>query len=388
MEELSYMLVYLLCFLGFVGLHSAVANPGGWLNTGLSLLFCYNIIQVLLVVGLSVVPGRLLRNLAELELALNPLTNLFVSRLEVYKYMAAKKDITIRVEDLAHVSEYYSKADGHDHDHGDAVMALNNCDDDQFALKTNHANHASSEGTVVLYIDKFRVEQILRNLVSNAIKFTPNNGTITIRFTIISTSTAAASANAAGSPPKLLDQPILKLEDESVEKQIHSYLRIEVVDNGAGIALENQFRVFQEFVQFNRNKLQGGGGSGLGLWICKNLATMHGGGMHFHSGGEGQGSTFYVDLPVFKRNRSDPVIEVPLVGSAAVDLNNDSPSAIRRSISFTSSAAAPTAPTAAVDGDTDDNNAVAVAAAAAAAADIEMGVKSLRVLVVDDSSAN
>lgn len=65
MEELSYMLVYLLCFLGFVGLHSAVANPGGWLNTGLSLLFCYNIIQVLLVVGLSVVPGRLLRNLAE-----------------------------------------------------------------------------------------------------------------------------------------------------------------------------------------------------------------------------------------------------------------------------------------------------------------------------------
>ena len=90
---------------------------------------------------------------------------------------------------------------------------------------------------------------------------------------------------------------------------------------------------------------------------------------------------------MFKRNRIDPVIEVPLVGSAAVDLNNDSPSAIRRSISFTSSAAAPTAPTAAVDGDTDDNNAVAVAAAAAAA-DIEMGVKSLRVLVVDDSSAN
>lgn len=91
---------------------------------------------------------------------------------------------------------------------------------------------------------------------------------------------------------------------------------------------------------------------------------------------------------MFKRNRIDPVIEVPLVGSAAVDLNNDSPPAIRRSISFTSSAAAPTAPTAAVDGDTDDNNAVAVAAAAAAAADIEMGVKSLRVLVVDDSSAN
>ena len=35
--------------------------------------------------------------------------------------------------------------------------------------------------------------------------------------------------------------------------------------------------MFNEFMQFNRNTLQGGGGSGLGLWICKNLATLHGG---------------------------------------------------------------------------------------------------------------
>jgi len=44
-----------------------------------------------------------------------------------------------------------------------------------------------------------------------------------------------------------------------------------------GIAVENQSRMFNEFMQFNRNTLQGGGGSGLGLWICKNLATLHGG---------------------------------------------------------------------------------------------------------------
>jgi len=44
-----------------------------------------------------------------------------------------------------------------------------------------------------------------------------------------------------------------------------------------GIAVENQSKLFHEFTQFNRNQLQGGGGSGLGLWICKNLTALHGG---------------------------------------------------------------------------------------------------------------
>ena len=48
-----------------------------------------------------------------------------------------------------------------------------------------------------------------------------------------------------------------------------------------GIALEDQANVFRQFTQFNPGALQGGGGSGLGLWICRNLATLHGGRLVF-----------------------------------------------------------------------------------------------------------
>jgi signal transduction histidine kinase len=51
-------------------------------------------------------------------------------------------------------------------------------------------------------------------------------------------------------------------------------LRVEVIDSGVGVAEENQQKVFGEFAQFDRNKLQGGGGSGLGLWISKRIISM------------------------------------------------------------------------------------------------------------------
>ena len=46
-------------------------------------------------------------------------------------------------------------------------------------------------------------------------------------------------------------------------------LRVEVIDSGAGISRENMKKLFGQYVQFNANVLQDGGGSGLGLWISK-----------------------------------------------------------------------------------------------------------------------
>jgi signal transduction histidine kinase len=49
----------------------------------------------------------------------------------------------------------------------------------------------------------------------------------------------------------------------------HPFLCLEVIDSGAGISKENQKKLFGQYVQFNANSLQKGGGSGLGLWISK-----------------------------------------------------------------------------------------------------------------------
>jgi CheY-like chemotaxis protein len=78
-------------------------------------------------------------------------------------------------------------------------------------------------------------------------------------------------------------------------------LVIEVLDTGAGISRENQKRLFNEIVQFNPEKLQAGGGSGLGLWITQEILNLHDGSFSVSSEGEGMGSCFTIDLPMLRQ---------------------------------------------------------------------------------------
>lgn len=82
-------------------------------------------------------------------------------------------------------------------------------------------------------IDEKKFSQVIRNLVSNALKFTPRGGKVCVRAFLDTT---------------------------------HKKLRVEVADTGVGIKHANQELLFKKVIQFNANKLQQGGGSGLGLW--------------------------------------------------------------------------------------------------------------------------
>ena len=81
---------------------------------------------------------------------------------------------------------------------------------------------------------------------------------------------------------------------------IEKLLVVEVQDSGVGISVENQKRLFNEVVQFHAKAHQGGGGSGLGLWISKKIVDMHGGSIGVRSEGEGAGCVFHFSLPLAK----------------------------------------------------------------------------------------
>jgi two-component system, sensor histidine kinase len=76
---------------------------------------------------------------------------------------------------------------------------------------------------------------------------------------------------------------------------------ITVTDSGPGLSLEQQQALFHQGVQFNPNQLQAGQGSGLGLWISKEIVCLHHGTIIATSAGLGRGSSFQVTLPLILR---------------------------------------------------------------------------------------
>jgi PAS domain S-box-containing protein len=115
------------------------------------------------------------------------------------------------------------------------------------------------------------IQQLVSNIISNAIDAVPLNGTLKI---------AAAPVNLAGS--------------ESIQ------LKIE--DDGPGIAPEDLNRIFEPFFTTKKDV-----GTGLGLWVCKEIAARHGGSVHAHSISENgtKGAVFTVLLPYQNHSNND-----------------------------------------------------------------------------------
>jgi PAS domain S-box-containing protein len=110
--------------------------------------------------------------------------------------------------------------------------------------------------------DPDKVGRVLINLVDNAVKYSPDGGNVTVRV------------QGAG-----------------------SCVRFAVADEGLGIPPAEQRRVFEKFYRLDPNMTRGVGGTGLGLYICRELVRRMEGRIWVESPGLGRGSTFVVELP-------------------------------------------------------------------------------------------
>ncbi|OUS24413.1 hypothetical protein A9Q99_24710 [Gammaproteobacteria bacterium 45_16_T64] len=145
----------------------------------------------------------------------------------------------------------------------------------------------------MLCLDKHRLNQILRNFLSNAFKFT-ETGSVTLS---ISSQDEYLVPTRKGLEPG-------------------NYLVIKVTDTGIGIPEEKQQSIFEAFQQADGTTSRQYGGTGLGLTISRELSRIMGGEITVYSGGEGKGSTFALFLPLTPENYHQEPTEI-----IAVDRN-------------------------------------------------------------------
>ena len=144
--------------------------------------------------------------------------------------------------------------------------------------------------------DSQRLEQILTNLVSNAMKFTPENKSITIKSELKNAQDIA--------PCKYFEEEINSLEGD--------YIVVSVKDEGIGIKDENILKAFEMFAQIENSLTRKVGGTGLGLPIVKGMVKAHKGAIWCESE-EGKGSCFYFAIPVCSENSEIKTVEKEIV---------------------------------------------------------------------------
>jgi PAS domain S-box-containing protein len=154
------------------------------------------------------------------------------------------------------------------------------------------AQFVPSHAPLALRGDPFRLRQVIANLISNAVKFTPS-GEVVVRVTLLNETDAELSLNVC------------------------------VQDTGLGIAPQAQKKIFDHFSQADGSTTREHGGTGLGLAICTRLLGLMGGSIRVESA-LGKGAKFFIDLTLSKaQNAPAPLDASNLLGVRVLVVDDD-----------------------------------------------------------------
>jgi signal transduction histidine kinase len=171
---------------------------------------------------------------------------------------------------------------------GSFAFSVEHCDPGRLALEVVEAARAHAPGGVAIELgveddlpdvaaDPDMLRQVLANLVENAVKYSPDGGRVIVS---------------------------LRPHEGRVLFAVH--------DEGLGIPLRDQERIFEKFFRLDPNLTRGVGGTGLGLYICRELVRRMGGRIWVASSA-GEGSTFFFELPVAEaeERQVEELVETP-----------------------------------------------------------------------------
>jgi signal transduction histidine kinase/ActR/RegA family two-component response regulator len=207
------------------------------------------------------------RALGMVERSTKTLVQLIDDLLDVSRIVAGKLNVELRPVDLASVV--------------DAAVASSQLAAEAKGLKLQYTADRPLDPVSG---DASRLQQVVGNLLANAVKFTPDGGSIDVR-----------------------------LEDTG------THARISVRDTGMGIRPDFLPYIFERFRQADSTITKSQRGLGLGLAIARHLVERHGGSIEAESAGEGKGSTFRVTLPKLRRATLEEALEPrPRSGDAGV----------------------------------------------------------------------
>jgi len=128
-----------------------------------------------------------------------------------------------------------------------------------------------------VHVDPERIRAVFQNLLENAVKYSRVGGTLEITMKVVDT----------------------------------GFIEVKIADDGIGIPKDQQKNIFERFFRATNAVKTETDGSGLGLYIVKNIVEKHGGKIWFE-GDEGKGVTFYFTLPIYA-GQDEPIAPVPLV---------------------------------------------------------------------------